>query len=171
VQAIALAAHAAPQATGGFEHARMPKVPGPEHLEIRNIVDAPPMHARYEQRVALGPAQRGGPQQRQAVTGGWIRPSEPRGWDPTLICAVADAWIPAVFAAEDMPETSAGVPTIDLSVHILAPDLISELGVDDYVLVRFETQTVRRGYLEEDGEIFSPSGRILARARQVAVVL
>lgn len=171
IQALATAAHAVPRDTGGFEHAVMPEVAPPGRIERRNPADAAPLQELYDQRIAIGPSTREAPRQREAVSGGWIRLAEPRGWDVPLVVAVADAWMPPVFTAREMPETSAGVPTIDFSVHVLAPDLIAELARDDFVFVRFTTQTVRRGYLEEDGEIFSPAGRILAKARQSAVVL
>lgn len=169
--ALATAAHAVPRDVGGFEHATMPEVPAPERCPVRPIRDAPPMHQLYEQRVALGPTSVKTSRTREAVTGGWIRLAEPRAWDPSLIAAVADAWPPAVFAARDMPDTSGGVPTVDLTVHMIAPDAIAALAPDDFVFVRFETSTVRGGYLEEDGEVWSPSGQLLARARQVGVVL
>jgi acyl-CoA thioesterase len=171
LQVLATAAHAVPRKTGGFDHAPIPDVP-PAAECPRRVVDAPiPMHDRYEQRVALGPDMRSGPRIREAITGGWIRLAEPRPWDPTLIAAVADAWPPAVFSTYEMPEIGGGVPTVDLTVHVIAPDALAKLAPEDFVFVRYETRVVRGGYLEEDGDIWSPTGQLLARARQVGAVL
>ena len=173
LQALATAAHAVPRDRGGFEHMRMPEVAPPEQCPCRSLGDpnSIPMHDRYEQRTAIGPESRSAPRTREAVTGGWIRLTEPRPWDPTLIAAIADAWPPAVFATHEMPEAGGGVPTVDLTSHIIAPDAIAALAASDFVLVRFETRIVRGGYLEEDGDIWSPTGQLLARARQIGVVL
>jgi len=43
--------------------------------------------------------------------------------------------------------------------------------VPGWCLVRFRTQEVVAGYLEETGEIWSEDGRLLAESRQLAVVL
>lgn len=171
LQALATAAHAVPRKTGGFDHAPMPEAPRPDECPVRDVEAPIPMHERYEQRVALGPAVRSGPRTREAVSGGWIRLTEQRPWDPSLIVAIADAWPPAVFATDEMPELGGGVPTVDLTVHVIAPDALQDLAPEDFVFVRFETRVVRGGYLEEDGDIWSPSGQLLARARQIGAVL
>ena len=108
---------------------------------------------------------------REARTGGWIRLREPRPWDTAEIAAISDAWPPAIFASSDMPPTSGGVPTVDLTVHIIAPEALASLAPNAFVLVEFTTRAVQGGYLEEDGEIWSADGQLLAQARQVGVVL
>ena len=64
-----------------------------------------------------------------------------------------------------------GVPTVDLTVHMLNPEAIAALAPESFVLVEFWTRAVQGGYLEEDGEIWSEDGILLAQARQVGVVL
>ena len=39
----------------------------------------------------------------------------------------------------------------------------------DWVLGRFVTRTARDGLLEEDGEIYSRDGRLVAQSRQLAL--
>ena len=170
LQALATAAHAVPREGPGFEHARMPEVPPPERCAVRDVAGIP-MHERYDQRFALGPRYWEAERSDRAVTGGWLRLREPRPWDTAQIAAFCDAWPPAVFASRDMPETTGGVPTVDLTIHVLAPDRVAALLPEDFVLVVFQTRTVRGGYLEEDGELWSPTGELLARCRQVGVVL
>ena len=81
-----------------------------------------------------------------------------------MLPARADAWPPAVFSRLEVP---VGVPTIDLTIHFRqAPS-----GAPGWCLVRFRTQVAAAGYLEEDGEIWSADGRLLAQSRQLAVVI
>jgi acyl-CoA thioesterase len=170
LQALATAAHAVPRQTGGFTHVTMPEVPPPDECPSRDTAGMA-MHERYEQRFAIGPKFWEAERDAEAITGGWLRLREARPWDHAQLAAFCDAWPPAVFATRDMPETTGGVPTVDLTIHILAPEHVARLAPDDFVLVRFETRTVHGGYLEEDGEIWSPSGQLLAQCRQVGVVL
>jgi len=170
LQALATAAHVMPRHSGGFQHARMPEVPPPQRCEARDEVGIA-LHERFEQRFAIGPRDGDDERTAEAVTGGWLRLREPRRWDTALLAACCDAWPPAVFSTRDMPEHGGGVPTVDLTVHLLDPEALARLAPEDFVLAVFQTRTVRGGYLEEDGEIWSPAGDLLARARQIGVVL
>ena len=173
--AIATAAHAVPREMAGFVHAEMPNVSSPHECEPRvrlSTADGPTLHERYDQRFAIGPTPfTDEPRTREARTGGWIRLKDPRPWDAAEIAAISDAWPPAVFASYDTPENTGGVPTVDLTVHLLNPEALASLAPDAFVLVDFRTRAVQGGYLEEDGEIWSEQGVLLAQARQVGVVL
>lgn len=142
-----------------------PAVPGPDAVPaVPRPPEAPtiPLHDRYDTRPALGAA----PFTRadEALTGGWIRTADGDPLDVVLVAAMTDAWIPAVFSRFTMP---VGVPTIDLTIHFRAqPD-----PADEWALVRFRTTVVADGYLEEDGEVWSVDGRLLAQSRQLGVVL
>jgi len=175
VQAIATAAHAVPREMAGFVHAEMPNVPPPSECKPRvrpSTPDGPTLHERYDQRFAIGPTPFSDePRTREARSGGWIRLNQPRPWDAAEIAAISDAWPPAVFASSDMPKNTGGVPTVDLTVHLLNPAAVTALAPEAFVLVDFRTRAVQGGYLEEDGEIWSEEGVLLAQARQVGVVL
>jgi acyl-CoA thioesterase len=43
--------------------------------------------------------------------------------------------------------------------------------LDDYVLAVFRSRYASEGFVEEDGEIWSPDGQLLAQSRQLAVML
>lgn len=171
LQALATAAHVVPKDEGGFQHARMPEVLPPEQCAARELEMPIPLHERFEQRFAIGPRYWDGEKTAEARTGGWLRLREPRAWDNAQLAAFCDSWPPAVFASRDAPETRGGVPTVDLTVHLLDPAALSRMGPEEFVLALFETRTVHGGYLEEDGEIWSPRGELLARARQIGVML
>lgn len=124
-------------------------------------VDIPYRH-RFELRPAIGgaPFVRGP----DALTGGWIRTVEGDPVDEVLVAALTDAWWPAVFSRLEVP---VGVPTVDLTIHFRNPPS----GARAWSLVRFRTQVAAGGYLEEDGEVWSEDGHLLAQSRQLAVVI
>ena len=97
----------------------------------------------------------------QALMRGWFRL---RGGEPadtiTLLCA-ADAFPPTAFNA-DFPV--AWTPTIELTVHVRARP---EPG---WLRCTFATHFVTGGFLEEDGEIWDSTGRLVAQSRQLALV-
>jgi acyl-CoA thioesterase len=144
-----------------------PSVPDPEDVPPRPAALAPgqpdiPIRHRYDTRPAIGtpPFTRGD----EALTGGWIRSADDEPLDVVLVAAITDAWFPAVFSRLELP---IGVPTIDLTIHFRhLPE-----PTDRWALVRFRTTVATDGYLEEDGEVWSVDGRLLAQSRQLAVLL
>lgn len=164
--AIALAAVAADQPDSvDFDDTAMPEVAAPE--QCPPLAPAPPglgipMRERYEQRLAVGGQLFG--EGSRALTGGWTRLAGGEAADELAIAAFTDGWPPAVFTR------TAGrlaVPTVDLNVHFRHP-------VPDphgWFLVVFRTQLSARGFLEEDGEVWSEDGRLLAQSRQLAVAI
>jgi acyl-coenzyme A thioesterase PaaI-like protein len=97
----------------------------------------------------------------QALMRGWFRL---RNYEPAdtiaLLCAV-DAFPPTAFNA-DFPV--AWTPTIELTVHVRARP---EPG---WLRCKFATHFVTGGFLEEDGEIWDSTGRLVAQSRQLALV-
>ena len=168
--ALALAAFARAGTSPEMHHALPPEVAPPEASAPRG--ESPiPIHERYEQRFAIGPLPMTGPRSREARTGGWLRLAEPRPLDAALLVAYADAWPPAVFTTDEIPPSTGGVPTVDLTVHIRTPLPAPGLRPDEPVLVSFRTREVSQGLLEEDGEIWTRDGRLLAHSRQLALLL
>jgi acyl-CoA thioesterase len=170
LQALALAAFAVPRASPELHHALPPEVAPPKACPPR--AGSPiPIHDRYEQRFAIGPLPFTGPRTREARTGGWLRLAEPRPLDAALLVAYADAWPPSLFACSELPGMAGGIPTVDLTVHVRTPLPVPGLRPQDPVLVCFHTREVSQGVLEEDGEIWSRDGRLLAHSRQLAILL
>ena len=87
-----------------------------------------------------------------------------------MVTALTDAWPPAVFSYAEMGTIPGGVPTVDLTVHFRAPLPPPESGEHDWVLAVFRSREARQGFVEEDGEIWSRGGVLLAQSRQLAVV-
>jgi acyl-CoA thioesterase len=140
-----------------------PAVPAPEDIEPvpqeRALV---PIAQRFDVRPALGGRLFGGGD--EALTGGWLRFAEgdPPA-DAYALAMLADAWIPSPFVRLDRP---VGAPTIDLTIHFRAPDVVAEWPV----LVVFRSRFSHAGFFEEDGEIWNADGRLLAHSRQLGLL-
>jgi acyl-CoA thioesterase len=145
-----------------IDHHPMPEAPGPDELDPR--AGGPPMsfRDRFLLRPAIGPPF--GVRAEEALTGGWIRLDDDEPLDDVVLLMLCDAWQPAVFSIAELP---VGVPTIDLTVHFRHDPPM----VPDWAFVRFRTTLIEGGYLEEDGEVWSSDGRLLAHSRQLAVAV
>lgn len=92
---------------------------------------------------------------------GWVRFADKRPPDVMSLPFFADAFPPAVF--ELAP--AAWVPTIELTVHVRARP------APGWLQGRFQTRHLIGGYLEEDGELWDSTGRLVAQSRQLAMLL
>ncbi|WP_436795313.1 acyl-CoA thioesterase [Actinospongicola halichondriae] len=167
VMVLGLAATAVDREGPSFADLPMPAVAPPEADAPR--VEPPvgisiPMRDHYEMQSRLGPDRWSGEIADEAVTGGWIRLAEGDPVDDVVVAALTDAWTPAIF---NRCADRLGVPTIDLTIHFR--DEPPEQA--DWSFVRFTSRHAAGGYVEEDGEVWSSDGRLLAQSRQLAVEL
>jgi acyl-CoA thioesterase len=96
--------------------------------------------------------------------GGWLALREPRPVDALTLCVLADAWFPAPWP---LLQALAPAPTIDLTLHVRAPLPLA----DEPLLGRFRTTLVRDGFFEEDGELWTPDGTLVAQSRQLGLLI
>jgi acyl-CoA thioesterase len=168
LQATALAVLADDLDASGFAELRMPSVDLPAELyspDPEQVPGMPTMFQNYSVRPALG---------EEAFSGGapysglWIRAREPRLLDAPLAAAILDAWFPAPFIRLERPVPA---PTIDYTVHFRAS--LPEVGAsaEDPYLATFRSGLARGGFFEEDGELWSQDGSLLAQSRQLALLL
>jgi acyl-CoA thioesterase len=167
--AVAIAAFSRPRDAPSFQEETMPRAPAPEECPV--LGTRIPIHQRYEQRQAVGTPPFAGAA--SARVGGWIKLAEDdRPIDAPLVAAFADAWPPSMFARMRPEEAGThGIPTVDLTVHFRASLPLPGMRADDYVLVAFHSSYADEGFVEEDGEIWSRDGRLLAQSRQLALLL
>jgi acyl-CoA thioesterase len=163
----ALAALARPLSGPEFSDLVMPEVGPPDAAPpLPPNVDAPPpMSERFDRRPIIGGAPMSG---ERSVSGGWLRLSEPRALDGPLVAALMDAWLPPLLVRATAP---VGLPTIDLTVHFRGPLPPPGASPEDFYLGVFRTQLAAGGFVEEDGELWSADGVLLAHSRQLALVL
>lgn len=101
-------------------------------------------------------------------SGGWIRTFEPRSLDAPLVVALMDAWFPVPFVLRKEPFPA---PTLDLTVHFRAPLPPAGAAANDWYLCDFSSALARDGFFEEDGNLWSASGHLLAQSRQLALLI
>jgi len=166
VLALALSAFSRPRVGPSFDHTQMPEAPPPE--DCPRFGGTIPIHDRYEYRWAVGALPLSG--SRQALVGGWIRGAEPQLADAALMAAFTDAWPPACFAVASSREGVGPVPTVDLTIHFRRDLPLDEARPEDFYLAVFRSRFSEQGFVEEDGEVWSRDGRLLAQSRQLAVI-
>jgi acyl-CoA thioesterase len=173
---LALGAFAAARPGPAFCDLAPPPVASPDELDplpspfgAPAAAPPPPIARRWETRWAIGsPPLPGAERAGEAVHGMWIRLPERRVVDAAVAAAITDAAIPPVFSRVDVPIF---VPTVDLTIHFRSALPRPGVRPDDWVLAVFRTGAVADGYLEEDGEVWSADGTLLAQSRQLAAVL
>jgi len=169
--AVGVAALATDRPGPSFNDGAPPPVPAPEEVESV-VLDGPdiPLHRQYETRWAIrlppvpGEATRADQRPERAEVGGWIRLSDPEPLDHCVVAALTDAWMPAVFGRFTEPMAA---PTIDLTVHFRRPPTRST----GWSLVRFVSSLATAGFVEEDGEVWSADGQLLAQSRQLSMLM
>ena len=166
LRALALGAFSTEREGPAFTEARMPEVLPPERCPAwEKRIE---IHDRYDLRWAIGaPPFSGG---EHALGGGWIRFPAPRALDAIAIAAFADAFPPAVFSRLRDVALTGGVPTIDLTIHFRAPLPALALAPDAWSLAVFHSRVARGGFVEEDGEIWTRDGVLIAQSRQLALL-
>ncbi|HEY1276672.1 MAG TPA: thioesterase family protein [Thermoleophilaceae bacterium] len=115
-------------------------------MEFRHCVGPPPMSAAEE-----------------AESGGWVR-IPGRSLDIAAVALFMDAWWPAIWPRVSVVPR---VPTIDLTLHFRG----EPPATDEPVLARFRSRLASGGFVDEDGELWSADGKLLAQSRQLALLL
>ena len=171
--ALALAAFSAPRAALELHHARMPEAAPPERCAPRGVLPggfALPIHQRYEQLWAVGGRPYSGAG--EALCGGWIRFAEgPRTPDALAVAAFTDAFPPTVMSTLTPGSSLGAMPTVDLTIHFRVSLPLPGLAPEAFLLAAFRAREAREGFFEEDGEIWTPDGVLVAQSRQLAVLM
>jgi acyl-CoA thioesterase len=142
----------------------MPAAAPPNGLRVRDDEHLPPITRQFATQAAIGHAPFSGGD--EALTGGWIAfaGDEPSPLDAPALALLSDAWLPSPFV---LVRDFVGVPTIDLTIHFRAR---SEHRTGPALAV-FGSRTSAEGFFEEDGELWSEDGTLLAQSRQLGLVL
>jgi acyl-CoA thioesterase len=165
--AVALAAFGSARKGLRFARRSMPDAPPPE--ACRRLEGFHPMHGRWEFRWAFGEPP--GSNAPLALAGGWIRPGEPRRADALQVAAMCDAFPPTCFSMAPEPDSLGPIPTAELTIHFRRTLPLATARPEDFLLARFESRTAVEGFVEEDGELWSADGVLLAECRQLALFI
>jgi acyl-CoA thioesterase len=139
-----------------------PDVPPPAEVERAPI---PARRLAIFDKLEYRPCIGSGPfsSSAEALVGGWSRLGDHEPLDDAALALLSDAWPPSSWARLDGP---AWAPTIDLTVHFRSRIPSGA----EWALVRMCSTTSKRGFWEEDGEIWSLDGVLLAHSRQLALL-
>lgn len=166
VCALALAAYSTERHSIVLTDGAMPDIPPPEACpRLPNTFSAPPFAGNYEYRWAIGDPPFSG--SAHARVGGWIRLAEGRRADALAVAAYTDAWVPCIFPRVPQPVPA---PTIDLTIHFRARLPLAHATPDDFYLGVYSSKLATGGFFEEDGEVWSRDGVLLAQSRQLALL-
>ncbi len=147
--------------------ASIPAVAAATAIEPIPIVDQmPPIARQVQMRPALGGLPFSGSD--EAISGGWMRLNDPQQLDAAALALYCDAWLPAVFTRLTEP---VGAPIVDLTIHFRDPLAALQVDPTASVLGVFRCSTAIEGFVEEDGEIWSADGKLLAQSRQLALLV
>ena len=137
--------------------------PGPgfrQYFDVRPVWGGSPFAVEAPE-AAADASEDGGD---HTTVGGWLRTREPRPLDHLAVAAFTDAWFPVVFARR---ASELSVPTVDLTIHFRSAIEATE----GYCLGQWRSTVARDGFVEEDGEVWSEDGVLLAQCRQLALMV
>jgi acyl-CoA thioesterase len=141
-----------------------PAMPAPAEVDRLPPVAIVPITEHFEMRPTIGAPLYAGAD--ESTSGGWLRFADAQALDASALAMFADAWWPSPMPRLTRP---AAAPTIDLTVHFRAPAAAAL--VDEPVLAVFRSSTAAGGFFEEDGELWSADGVLLAHSRQLALLV
>ncbi len=154
-----------PRAGIGFDDLPMPGVaPARQCPRVESWV---PVNERCELRRAFGSSAPG----ERALTGGWIRLRQPPPFEAVTLAFLWDAWIPAPLMRTLESPCRGHIVTLEASLYFKRCLRGSAIGSEDSLLLRVESTTAESGFVEESGELWSPSGELLVQSRQLSLLV
>lgn len=164
---LALGAYSKPWPGPLLDEAPMPAVAPADSPEApresrRGAAGDPPFLGRMVMQHRFGEMPFSGAE--RSETGGWLGLAEERPIDAGVVAVLADAWFPAPWPR--LTEL-APAPTIDLTIYFRSP--LPAQG--PLLLGRFWSRYVREGFFDEQGELWSPDGTLVAQSRQLGLLL
>jgi acyl-CoA thioesterase len=164
--ALGVAAFSAPWPGPELLEAPMPEVESPSERTASNRGlsggQTPPFMGRLTMQRRFGdPAFS---ESNHAETGGWLGLIEERPVDAATLLVLADAWYPAPWPRL---KSLTPAPTIEMSV-LFRTDLPMP---DSLILGKFHSRLVKHGFFDEQGELWTPDGTLVAQSRQLALLI
>jgi acyl-CoA thioesterase len=141
--------------------ARPPDLPPPELCVPLEPADPFPPQFVGRVDLRLHPDHVMGSKAGSPRVSGWFRLRNDEPIDVIALLVAVDAFPPTVFFA-DLPV--AWVPTVEMTAHVRARP------APGWLRCSFTTRFITGGFLEEDGEVWDATGRLVAQSRQLALV-
>ena len=165
--ATSLAAFSTPWTGMEFDLAPAPELaPAEECFKVPSGGLTPRFVENFDMRWGIGDLPYSG--SNQAVVGGYLRFDEAQTVDAPAAACLLDAWAPVILPRATEPIVA---PTIDITMHFRAPFPVAGVAPDDYLVFRLSSTLGRDGFFEEDGNLWTPDGALVAQCRQLAIAL
>ena len=94
---------------------------------------------------------------------GWVRFRDEDTVTPLMLLALADGFPPTILGHTEI----GWLPTVELTVHVFGRPPVDE----PWLRAELHTRSIVGGLLDEDGELWSADGRLVARFRQLAMLI
>jgi hypothetical protein len=121
-------------------------------------------HDHFDMHPRIGTFSRGGG---DAHVGGWVAPRDVGPIDHLAIPVLADLWIPAAYHRWSEPSPAVSV---DITTHFRSPLPREDVPRSSAVFVDLRTAGSIGGFVDEDVDIWTTSGVLLAQSRQMRFV-
>jgi acyl-CoA thioesterase len=145
----------------------MPQVaPAHEHMSAAHNPVRPTWTHRYDWRPIEGdlPSEWQGAVQDSSKSLLWIRDEPPRSLDFLSLTALCDSFFPRIYVRRATPVP---IGTVSLTVYFHADAAqLTEVGAA-HVLAQAQGQQFRKGFFDQAGAIWAPSGELLATTHQI----
>ena len=93
----------------------------------------------------------------------WVRFRDEETVTPMMLLALADGFPPTILGHTEI----GWLPTVELTVHVFGAPPADE----PWLRAELRTRAVVGGLLDEDGELWAADGRLVARFRQLAMLI
>ena len=123
-----------------------------------------PTHEHFDMYPRIGTFSRGGG---DAHVGGWVVQRDLGPIDHLSVPVLADLWIPAAYHRWTEPSPAVSV---DITTHFRSPLPRDDVGPDTAIFVDLKTAGSIGGFVDEDVDIWTASGLLLAQSRQMRFV-
>lgn len=142
--------------------AKPPELPAPEDCVATSAgpIEGFGFNQKVDLRLHPGDDFRSAPSGEPRMRG-WFRWPDEAPIDVMSLMVAVDAFPPTIFNAR-LP--IAWTPTLELTAHVRAQP------VPGWLRCQFTTRFISGGFLEEDGEVWDSSGRLVAQSRQLALL-
>jgi acyl-CoA thioesterase len=141
-----------------------PELPAPDQcIRVRHDPDLgfpPAMMDNLDLRLHPDDAFLEGKPSGEPLIRGWLRLPDDEPMDVFGLLLATDCFPPTIFNA-NLPV--AWTPTVELTAHVRA---VPQPG---WLRCRFSTRFISGGMMEEDGEVWDQTGRLVAQSRQLAL--
>lgn len=94
---------------------------------------------------------------------GWVRFRDEDTVTPMMLVALADGFPPTILGHTEI----GWLPTVELTVHVFGAPPADE----PWIRAELRTRNIVGGLLDEDGELWAADGRLVARFRQLAMLI